>query len=122
MAREIGLVAPVLPGAEEDHLNAGLAAFPVQREHVGFGETCGIDPLARMNLAHGADAVAQLRGGLEIHGFRGVLHVLRELVLDQAALAGEKALCLIHQRRIASAADPPPARRAPSLYLMQDTC
>ncbi len=92
----------------------------MQREHVGFGETCGIDPLARVNLAHGADAVAQLRGSLEIHGFRGVLHVLGELVLDQAALAGEEALRLIHQRRISFGVDPPRAGRAATLDLMQE--
>jgi len=62
----------------------------VQREYVGFGERGRIDALARVNLAHGADAVAQLRGGLEIHGFGGLLHVLGELLLDQAALAGEE--------------------------------
>ena len=72
VAREERPVAPVLPGAEEEHLNAGLRAFPVQREHIGLGEAGRVDALARVNLAHGADAVAQLRRALELRGFGGV--------------------------------------------------
>ena len=35
-AREVGAVAPVLAGAEEEHLDAGLAALGVQGEDVGL--------------------------------------------------------------------------------------
>ncbi len=38
VAWKIGAVAPVLAGAEEKHLHAGLPAFLMQGEHVGFGE------------------------------------------------------------------------------------
>ena len=36
--REVGAVAPVLAGAEEEHLDAGLAALGVHGEDVGLGQ------------------------------------------------------------------------------------
>ncbi len=39
MARKERPVAPVLAGAEKEHLDAGLRAFTVQRKHVGFRES-----------------------------------------------------------------------------------
>ena len=48
-AREVGAVAPVLPGAEEEHLDTGIAAFLMDREHVGFFQRARIDALLRLN-------------------------------------------------------------------------
>ena len=39
-AREIGAVALVLPGAEEKHLDAGIAALLMDGEHVGLFHAC----------------------------------------------------------------------------------
>ena len=38
VARKIGPVAPVLAGAEEEHLDAGMAAFAIGGEQIGFLE------------------------------------------------------------------------------------
>ena len=57
-AREIGAVAPVLPGAEEEHLDAGIAAFLVDREHVGFFHRARIDALLRLDRRQRGEAVA----------------------------------------------------------------
>ena len=38
MAGEIGPVAPILSGAEKEHLDAGVAAFAVGGEQIGFVE------------------------------------------------------------------------------------
>jgi hypothetical protein len=48
-AREIGAVAPVLPGAEEEHLDAGIAALLMDGEHVGLLHGARIDALLRLD-------------------------------------------------------------------------
>jgi hypothetical protein len=41
---EIGAVAPVLPGAEEEHLDAGHAGIMMDGKHIGFFDGCGLMP------------------------------------------------------------------------------
>ena len=94
VAREIGPVAPILPGAKEEYLHAGFAGLLMHREDIGVGKARRIDALARMDLAHGPDAVAQMRRPLEIHRLRRVVHLPRQCLLHCAALAGEKVLGL----------------------------
>ncbi len=50
-AREIGAVAPIVPGAEEKHLDAGLACLQMRGEHIGFLHTLRVDALARLDVA-----------------------------------------------------------------------
>ncbi len=61
-----GAIAPVLTGAEEEDLHAGLPALLVQGDHVRLFNAIGIDVLLARDGGDGADAVAQLGGGLEI--------------------------------------------------------
>ncbi len=72
-----------------------------------------------MDLAHGLDAVAQPRGAFEVQRLGGRVHVLGELRLHVAALAGQEAFGLAHQFGIAGFVDAPDARRAAALDLEQ---
>ena len=65
-AREIGAVAPVLPGAEEEHLDAGLAALLMDGEDVGLVDRLRVDALVGLDVGERGEAVAVARGGLEI--------------------------------------------------------
>src|SRR5471032_263203 len=56
--REIGAVAPVLSGAEEEHLDAIVAAGLMQREYVGFFDVARIDALMRLDRRERREAVA----------------------------------------------------------------
>src|SRR5262249_28810565 len=121
MARKERPVAPILVGAEEEHLHAGVRALAVQREYVGLGEGRRVDPLARVDLAHGADAVAQLGGALEIQPLGGLAHLACKLLLDDAALPREEGLRLRHQASIGLFVDSAGARRAAAFDLIQQT-
>ena len=96
-AREVGLVAPVLAGPEEEHLHAGLAALGVEGEDVGLLQRLGIDRLLLADRGQGPDAVAQARGALELHLLGKGGHVVAELLHHRAALAGEEVVGLADQ-------------------------
>ena len=64
--REIGAVAPVLAGAEEEHLDAGLPAFLVGGEHVGFLDAFRIDRLVGRDVRQRPQPVAELGGLLVV--------------------------------------------------------
>ncbi|MHC2575733.1 hypothetical protein ACVMHR_000472 [Bradyrhizobium diazoefficiens] len=100
-AREIGAVAPVLAGAEEEHLDAGEAALLVDGEHVGLLHRARIDALLRLDRRQRGKAVAIERGGLEFELIGRLLHLAGELLLHRMALAGEEVGRLAHQGRIA---------------------
>ena len=91
LARKIWLVAPVLSGAEEEHLNANIAALAINGEQIGLDERRGIDALRRLDLAHGAEPIAELCGAFEIEGFGRGFHLLHQLGLKVAAFAVEEA-------------------------------
>src|SRR5580700_1928727 len=57
--REVGAVAPVLPGAEEEDLHAGLPALGMHGEDIGLGKRLWIDRLVLADRRQRADAVAQ---------------------------------------------------------------
>ena len=103
--REIGAVAPVLAGAEEEHLDAGNAALVVDREDVGFLDTGRIDALVALHMRKRRKPVAVDRGALEIEVLRRRVHRLGHMRLDVLALAGEEILRLLHQLGIAFIAD-----------------
>jgi hypothetical protein len=65
-AREIGAVAPVLAGAEEEHFDAGIAALLVDGEHVGFFHRARVDALLRLDRRQRRKAVAIDRGCLKL--------------------------------------------------------
>ena len=95
--REIGAVAPVLPGAEEEHLHAIVAAGLMDREHVGILDAAQIDALLRLDRRQRREAVAIDRRAFEIERLRGLLHLGGEFLLHRMALAGEECARLAHQ-------------------------
>ena len=85
-------VAPVLIGADEEDLNAGLPALHVERDHVGLRHAGRVDALCRLHLRQRADAVAQRRGAFELHRLGGLGHLGRERRLDVGGLALQEPL------------------------------
>jgi len=73
-AREIGAIAPVLPGAKEKHLNAGLAAVLEAGKDIGFIDRMRIDALVRLDMGEGREPVAIDGGGFKVEAFRRLLH------------------------------------------------
>ena len=117
--RKIGTVAPVLPGAEEEHLDAGEAALLMQGKDVRLLDAARIDPLVRLNRRERGQAVAVDGGMLEVERERGLFHLGGELILDRLAAAGEEGDGLAHQHRILREVDLVGARRRAALDLMQ---
>jgi hypothetical protein len=100
MARKIGPVAVVAAAPEEEDLDATRPALIVQGKGVGIRQAFDIDVLMRLDLGHRADPVAVQGRRLELHGVTGFLHAPGHGPLDRAALAGEKATCLVDQFRV----------------------
>ena len=96
---EIG-IAPVLMGADEKDLNAGLSAFHVQRDHIRLGHAARVDALHRLHLRQRADAVAQGGGAFEFHIVRGLLHLRGQRLLHCRGAPGQKAHGIGDRRRI----------------------
>ncbi len=97
MAREIGAVAPIVAAAEEEHLDAGLAAGLMGRDHIGIDDAGHVDVLVTLHQRQGADAVANQRRRLEVERLGGSIHLRREALLDIAAAPGQKELRLLDQ-------------------------
>src|SRR6187455_3722917 len=93
----------------------------MQGEHVGFRKSARVDRLARMDMAHCADAIAQLRRALEIHLLRGFVHLLGELILNEPALSGEELFRLRDQRRVTLLIDAADTGRTAALDLVKQT-
>src|SRR6185437_8729123 len=121
MTREIRLVAPVLAGPEEKHLDAGLAALIERGEDIGIGEGRRIDALVELDMAHGANAIAQSRGGFIVERRGGLVHLLDQTVLYRAALARQEQLGLMDQLGIALLVDAADTGRTATLDLEQKT-
>src|SRR3954468_10495876 len=117
--REVGAVAPILPGTEEKHLHARVAALLMNGEHVGFIDAARIDALMRLHRRERRKAVAIDRRTFEIERIRRLLHFARELLLYGAALAGEEQRRLAHELGVALVRDLAGARRRATLDLMQ---
>src|SRR5262245_49033939 len=118
-AWKIGAVPPVLAGAEEEHLDAGISGLLMHGEDVRLFDTARIDALARLDRRERREPVAIDRGALEVERRRRLLHFAGELVLHGAALAGEERLRLAHQLRVVGMRDLAGARRRAALDLMQ---
>ena len=63
----IVVVAPVLVGADEEDLHAGLTAFHMQRDNVGLVHPLRVDALGGLNLRQRLDPVAQGGCAFELH-------------------------------------------------------
>ena len=103
--REVGAVAPVLAGAEEEHFDAEEAAFLVDCEYVGLLDRPWIDALLRGDRRQRRETVAIDGGCLELELARGLLHLGREQGLHRLAAAGQEVGRLAHQLGIAGKVD-----------------
>ncbi len=96
--REVGAVAPVLAGAEEEHLNARLPAVLVGGEHVGFLDAFGIDGLVGGDVSQGPQTIAVLGGLLVVEPVGRFLHQALIHLAHVLALAAQEAHGLPDQR------------------------
>src|SRR5260221_9800382 len=119
VAGEIGTIAPILPTAEEEYLDRGLAAGLVGGDDVGVGDALHVDVLLTLDMGEGADAVADEGGGLEIERRRGRLHGLRERRLDVLAAPVQEVARLGDEAGIGLVVDAADARRAAALDLKE---
>ena len=118
-AGEVGAVAPVLAGAEEEDLDTGLAALGMEREDVGLLQGLGIDLGLLGHRGQGADAVAQAGGDLELHVVRGLLHRLGHPLHHGSRAATQEVLGLVDQAGIVLDRDQAGAGRCAALDLVQ---
>ncbi|QTK78991.1 hypothetical protein AT6N2_C1210 [Agrobacterium tumefaciens] len=119
--RKIGAVAPVLAGAEKEHLNAGDTAFVMNGEDIRFFDTSGIDALMALDMRKGSQAVAIDGGALEIEVFGGLIHLPRNRGLDALTLAGQEILGFLHEFCVALVADLMRAGPGTALDLVEKT-
>ena len=117
--REIGAVAPVLAGAEEEHLDAVLPALLVDREDVRLLQRLWIDALVALHVAERGKPVAIDRRAFEVERFRRLLHGASDLRLHRDGAAGEKVLRLVHQRVVVVRRDLARARARAALDLVE---
>jgi hypothetical protein len=103
--RKIRAVAPVLPGAEEEHLDAGLPALLVGSEYVGLLDVFGIDGLVCGDVREGPQAVAILGSLLVVQVLGRLVHEPLVHLAGVLAFAPEKARRLLDQRTILIEAD-----------------
>ncbi len=97
---EIGPVAPVLAGPEEEHLHAGLPAFLMDGEDVRLLHVVGIDALMGLDVRQGGQSVPVDRGALEVERFGGLFHLLGQFLFHQLAAAGKEGLGFGNKTRI----------------------
>jgi hypothetical protein len=118
-ARVVVAVAPVLVGADEEDLHAGLPALHVQRDHIGLGHPRRVDALRRLHLRQRPDAVAQRGGALELHRGRRFGHLRGERRLHVRRLALEEAFGILDSAAVVGLGDVAHAGRAAALDLVE---
>ena len=89
--RIVGAIAPVLAGAEEEHLNAGLPAVLMGCEHIGFFDAFRVDRLIGGHVRQRPQAVAEFCGLLELQFVGGVLHQALVHLAHVLAFAAQEA-------------------------------
>ena len=92
--RKVGAVAPVLPVAEEKHLDAELARLLGDGEHVGVLDRVGVDALHALDGRERRETVAVARRALEFEVLRRRLHLGGEPVFHGVRLARQEGLRL----------------------------
>ncbi len=102
---EIGAIAPVLAGTEEEDLNAGHAAFLMDGKGVSLFNRLRIDALMGLHMRKRRQTIPVNGCMLKIKVRRRGLHCRCEVVLYRLALAGKKRLGLIDEFGIVLIAD-----------------
>ncbi len=97
---EIGPVAPVLPVAEEEHLDAELARLLVEGEDVRLLDRMGVDALHALDGGERRQPVAGPGGALELHVLRGLLHLGGDARLHRVRLARQERPRLPGEARV----------------------
>ena len=118
VAGEIGAIAEVLPGAQEEHLHANLPALEVRGEDVGLVDRRQGDRLVRLDVGQRADAVAQDGGAFEFETDRGLLHALGQCLLDLAVAPAQEAAHLVDDGAVLGLVDAADAGRRAALDLV----
>ncbi len=119
MAREIAAIAEIAAGAEEEDLDAGLAAGLVAGDDIGVADFRDVDVLMTLHVGERAQTVADRAGALEIQRVAGGLHVGCQPRLNVAALAREEIPRLFHQLPVILQRDAAGAGRRAALDLIQ---
>ena len=84
---KIGAVAPVLPVAEEEHLDAELPRLLVEGEDIRLLDRLRVDALHALNRRERRQAVAAARGALELELLGRLLHLVGDALLHGVGLA-----------------------------------
>ena len=116
---EVGAVAPVLAGAEEEHLHARLPAVLMGGEYVGLLDALGIDGLVGGDVRERPEAIAIFGGLLVVEPVGGLLHQALVHLAHVLAFAAQEAHGLADQHVVVLEADLARARRRAALDLMQ---
>ncbi len=103
--REIGAVAPVLSGPEEEDFDAAVSTFLMESEHIGLFHGAWIDALLRLNRRQRSKTITVKRRTLEFEVVRRLLHLGCEQFLHRAAAPGQKVSRFTDQFRIAGKID-----------------
>ncbi len=118
---EVGPVAPILAGPEEEDLDAAEAAFLMDREDVGLLDVARVDALMRLHRRQRGEAVAIDRGAFEVERARRLLHFDGQLLLHGPAAARQEGIGLAHQLGIFGVVDLARAGARAALDLKQET-
>ena len=119
MAREEGLVAPVLTGPEKEDLDTGLAAILGDSDHIGLLDPVRIDALVSGHRGNGADAIAQTGSEFEIQLVRGGLHAVLQILTQGIGLAAQEIRRLGNQLVISLGRNKIHARTSAALDLVE---
>src|SRR5690606_11360289 len=117
--REVGAVTPVLPGAEEEDLDAVLSAFLMDGENVSFFDRLRVDALVRLYVRERGETIAIDGGAFEIERLGGFLHRGCDLRLYLGGAAGEEVLRLRYKLCIVLGADLAGTRTGAALDLVE---
>ena len=96
---KVGAVAPIVAGAEEEHLDRGLPRLLMGGEHVGLLHGLRVDALMRLDVAERGQPVAETRRALIVLLEARIVHQSVHAPLHLVALAGEEAERLVDEDR-----------------------
>src|SRR5215468_10446748 len=118
-AREVGAIAPVIAGAEDEHLDAGLPRLLVRGEDIRLFDAVRVDALARLDVRERGQAIAKARSSLIVLLQARLVHQAMQPALHLVAFAGEESERLVDQLAVVLGGDLAGARRRAALDLIE---